>query len=217
MLLSFLPPKPKVPDAATTIEILSIANENRATAATDVNCHSSRSHLVVTLRIETTETQAAGSTTTTTSKLQLVDLAGCERPKSSNVTGQQLTEAQAINKSLSALGDVIGALAGKSTTAQSSGLHHLLDQQQQASPSSAAPKSPLRKKAGAAVATAAGANGSSSGSSGGKFIPYRNSKLTLLLQDALKPNGKAKVRLLNRVLFIFLFLFLNLFSCSTTV
>jgi hypothetical protein len=36
--------------------------------------------------------------------------AGSERVDKSEVTGQQLKEAQAINKSLSALGDVVAAL-----------------------------------------------------------------------------------------------------------
>jgi kinesin family protein C2/C3 len=42
-------------------------------------------------------------------KLNLVDLAGSERISKSGATGQALTEAQNINKSLSALGDVIAA------------------------------------------------------------------------------------------------------------
>jgi len=150
----------EVPDAATTLEILAIAQENRATAATDVNTHSSRSHLVVTLRLQTTTPdEESGVAVTTQSKLQVVDLAGCERVKASHVAGAQLVEATAINKSLSALGDVVGALVGKATTAASQGLN---------TPSS----------------TPAPAN---------SFIPYRNSKLTLLLQDALQPHGKAKV------------------------
>ena len=46
-------------------------------------------------------------------KLNLVDLAGSERINKSGATGQALKEAQNINKSLSALGDVIAARASK--------------------------------------------------------------------------------------------------------
>lgn len=44
-------------------------------------------------------------------QLSFVDLAGSERIKKSGSSGDQLKEAQSINKSLSALGDVIGALS----------------------------------------------------------------------------------------------------------
>lgn len=47
--------------------------------------------------------------------LHLVDLAGSERVDRSEVTGDRLKEAQHINKSLSALGDVIFALSQKSS------------------------------------------------------------------------------------------------------
>jgi kinesin family protein C1 len=47
--------------------------------------------------------------------LNLVDLAGSERLEKSGVSGdkERLRETQSINKSLSALGDVIGALGEK--------------------------------------------------------------------------------------------------------
>lgn len=50
----------------------------------------------------------------TQSKLWLVDLAGSERLAKTEVQGERLKEAQNINRSLSALGDVISSLATKS-------------------------------------------------------------------------------------------------------
>lgn len=44
-------------------------------------------------------------------QLSFVDLAGSERVKKSGSSGSQLKEAQSINKSLSALGDVISSLS----------------------------------------------------------------------------------------------------------
>lgn len=51
----------------------------------------------------------------TRSHLWLVDLAGSERVGRIEVEGERLKESQFINKSLAALGDVISALASKSS------------------------------------------------------------------------------------------------------
>ncbi|QDZ19587.1 kinesin [Chloropicon primus] len=105
---------------------------NRATTATSMNEHSSRSHAVLSIRYcDANDTEAPAPV------LHLVDLAGSERIARSGVQGVHLKEAQAINKSLSALGDVIASLQQKSS-----------------------------------------------------HTPYRNSKLTQLLQDSLSGNSK---------------------------
>jgi len=82
----------------------------RATAATNVNEHSSRSHSILVVEV-TTCTEGSSPVK---AKLFLVDLAGSERVAKSGVTGTALTEAKYINKSLSALGDVMEALDQKS-------------------------------------------------------------------------------------------------------
>jgi hypothetical protein len=101
-------------------------DSQRHVAATAMNAVSSRSHLIFSILVEaknvTTGVASVG-------KLTLVDLAGSERAGKTGATGDRLKEAQSINMSLSALGDVIGCL-----------------------------------------------------SSGEKFVPYRNNKLTMLLQ-----------------------------------
>ncbi|KAK7386055.1 hypothetical protein VNO78_32126 [Psophocarpus tetragonolobus] len=60
------------------------------------------------------------------STLSFVDLAGSERVKKSGSTRSQLKEAQSINTSLSALGDVISALSsGAQHTIQESQVNHV--------------------------------------------------------------------------------------------
>lgn len=68
-------------------------------------------HSVLTIHVRGTD---AKNGTSLRGSLHLVDLAGSERVDRSEVTGDRLKEAQHINKSLSALGDVIFALAQKS-------------------------------------------------------------------------------------------------------
>eukprot|EP01137_Pigoraptor_chileana_P035311 Opistho-2@29127 len=99
-----------------------------------MNEHSSRSHALLCVTVEGTN---VGTGQRTIGRLNLVDLAGSERVGKSEVTGDRLKEAQNINSSLSALGDVIHALLNKQ-----------------------------------------------------KHIPFRNSKLTYLLQDSLGGDSK---------------------------
>lgn len=96
---------------------------------------SSRSHLLLSIVIECQVKEPEEQVIY--GKITLCDLAGSERPKKSEVTGDALKEAIEINKSLSALGDVIEALT-----------------------------------------------------KGNKSVPYRNHKLTMLMQDSL--GGTAK-------------------------
>jgi kinesin family protein C2/C3 len=122
------------------LELMGRGAENRAVGSHDMNEHSSRSHSILTLSCVGTPTAGAKSKDlgVVRSKLHLIDLAGSERISKTDATGDRLKEAQAINKSLSALGDVIAALGGKK----------------------------------------------------GSHVPYRNSRLTFLLQDSLSGNSK---------------------------
>lgn len=82
---------------------------NSATAATNMNETSSRSHSILIIYVTT----IINNGLPVTGKLYLVDLAGSERLDKSGVTGQTLKETQYINKSLSALGDVMEGLQKK--------------------------------------------------------------------------------------------------------
>ena len=131
--------------------ILEQAMSRRSVAATSANERSSRSHSVFILKLQ-------GYNTITNEKskgtLNLVDLAGSERLNNSKVEGARLKETQNINKSLSCLGDVIGALGQQS---------------------------------GGAFNPRASVNGNGDTAA---HIPYRNSKLTYLLQYSLSGNSK---------------------------
>ncbi|XP_022530067.1 kinesin-like protein KIFC3 isoform X2 [Astyanax mexicanus] len=115
-------------------KILATARRNRITFGTQMNQHSSRSHALLTVTVQGVDL-ATGSKSS--GKLNLVDLAGSERVWKSGAEGERLKEAQNINRSLLALGDVIQALRGRQT-----------------------------------------------------HIPFRNSRLTYLLQDSLGKGNK---------------------------
>ncbi|XP_078800860.1 kinesin-like protein KIFC3 isoform X5 [Oryzias latipes] len=114
--------------------VFELGHANRATACTNLNEHSSRSHALL---IITVSGFNGATGTRTQGRLNLVDLAGSERIGKSGAEGSRLREAQCINKSLSALGDVISALRGKHA-----------------------------------------------------HVPFRNSRLTYLLQDSLSGDSK---------------------------
>jgi len=92
------------------LELMRLADQNRSSSCTNMNEHSSRSHLMLTVYVNSLNKI---SQTRTNAKLNLIDLAGSERIDKSGAVGQALKEAQNINKSLSALGDVIAARANK--------------------------------------------------------------------------------------------------------
>lgn len=94
-------------------------------------------------------------------RLNLVDLAGSERLSRSEATGDRLRETQAINKSLSCLADVFSAIARKMGHVRGSHHHH-------------------RRRRRTADATLPCTS----------QIPFRNSKLTHLLQPCFSGDGK---------------------------
>ena len=117
--------------------VMSAAARTRSVASTKMNSQSSRSHSVFILHLRGVNEENG---TVVQGSLNLCDLAGSERLDRSGANDniKRLRETQAINKSLSSLGDVFTALA-----------------------------------------------------SGASHIPFRNSKLTYLLQDCLSGDGKA--------------------------
>jgi len=117
--------------------VIAVASRTRSVATTKMNSQSSRSHSVFMLHLHGRNEESG---TSVEGALNLCDLAGSERLSRSGAgsNARQLRETQAINKSLSSLGDVFTALA-----------------------------------------------------SGTTHVPFRNSKLTYLLQDCLSGDGKA--------------------------
>ncbi|KAG9331506.1 hypothetical protein JZ751_018909, partial [Albula glossodonta] len=123
--------------AGTAEELFALFEQgcaNRHIAATKMNLESSRSHLIIGIIIESTNLTNGSMSY---GKLSLVDLAGSERAAKTGAKDDQLKEANSINKSLSALGDVIFALSSEQV-----------------------------------------------------YVPYRNNKLTQVMQDSLGGNAK---------------------------
>ena len=125
-----------VSQESEVFELMRLGNAHRAISATNMNEVSSRSHSIFILSIHQNNLHDLSAKT---GKLYLVDLAGSEKVAKTGAAGQILEEAKNINKSLSALGNVINAL-----TDNKSHLH----------------------------------------------IPYRDSKLTRILQESLGGNSR---------------------------
>jgi hypothetical protein len=96
-----------VRDADDVYAAMREGEASRSTGATAMNARSSRSHSVVIVRVEAVSRE---TNVKTRGALFLVDLAGSERVARSEASGDRLVEARHINKSLSALGDVVSAL-----------------------------------------------------------------------------------------------------------
>ncbi|XP_020590993.1 kinesin-like protein KIN-14I isoform X2 [Phalaenopsis equestris] len=84
--------------------------DQRHIAGNKIDGESSRSHLILSIIIESTNLR---SQTLANGKFTFVDLASSERIKKTGSSGNQLKEAQSINKSHSAFGDVISALCSE--------------------------------------------------------------------------------------------------------
>lgn len=109
-----------------SIELLEWGLQNRVFSSTFMNFTSSRSHTVLFLRVYQkspieSKSHRGGDEGKRNKRwhhihgtLALVDLAGSERVRRTGSTGTALNEAKSINSSLSALGNVVAALADES-------------------------------------------------------------------------------------------------------
>jgi kinesin family protein 15 len=88
--------------------------QNRHVGSTAMNRESSRSHSVLTTIIESKSLSKTGVWNMKTSRFHIIDLAGSERNRNTKTMGERLKEAGMINKSLSALGNVINQLVERS-------------------------------------------------------------------------------------------------------
>ncbi|TVU00724.1 hypothetical protein EJB05_53834 [Eragrostis curvula] len=108
-----------ITNSSDALESLSQGIANRAVGETQMNLASSRSHC---LYIFTVQHGSTSDERVKSGKIILVDLAGSEKVEKTGAEGRVLDEAKTINKSLSALGNVINALTtGKDKTIISGG------------------------------------------------------------------------------------------------
>lgn len=87
-------------------DLMKKGTANRVTGSTRMNLESSRSHSIFIITLTQKDIIKMESRS---GKLFLVDLAGSEKVKKTGAEGKLLQEAKNINKSLSALGNVINA------------------------------------------------------------------------------------------------------------
>ncbi|MGH0169176.1 UNVERIFIED_CONTAM: hypothetical protein FKN15_056303 [Acipenser sinensis] len=157
-------------------EVMDVIDEgkaNRHVAVTNMNEHSSRSHSIFLINIKQenveTEKKLCG-------KLYLVDLAGSEKVSKTGAEGAVLDEAKNINKSLSALGNVISALA-EGTVSKTGAEGAVLDEAKNINKS-------LSALGNVISALAEGTK---------THVPYRDSKMTRILQDSLGGNCRTNI------------------------
>ncbi|XP_049596083.1 kinesin-like protein KIF3B [Syngnathus scovelli] len=95
-------------DPAEMHHLLMLGDRSRSVGATNANRCSSRSHAIFAV---TVECGSESEDPVRVGRLNMVDLAGSERQSRTGAQGGRLREAAKINLSLSALGNVISALA----------------------------------------------------------------------------------------------------------
>lgn len=106
-----------VNDSTDFKRILAQGIRRRMVGEHSMNRESSRSHLCCTITLRRTVSGRRFR-----SKVHLIDLAGSEMVRKTDVSGDRLQEAKHINKSLSALGNVIYALTQSTSHARSDSL-----------------------------------------------------------------------------------------------
>eukprot|EP00937_MAST-01D_sp_MAST-1D-sp2_P007826 g7826.t1 len=177
-----------VGSAAEAKALLRQGSAARAVGAHAMNARSSRSHTLFVQTIERRLTRGGGKDgggegegggERKTGRLYLVDLAGSEMVRKTQASGQALLEARHINKSLSALALVISNLAGESAGMESGGIPK------------ARPRTRQRRRSSASLRPGADGDAAADpGASAKGHVPYRDSKLTRILQDSLGGNAK---------------------------